>query len=56
MGDQLLRFFKQLATGTGPEPINATTDLLDELIGSPRLDGEQTEDRVRRRRESPKIS
>jgi hypothetical protein len=51
MGDQLLRFLEKLAPGTRPEPIDATTELLNELVRGPRPDREQTENGVRGRRQ-----
>jgi hypothetical protein len=46
MGDQLLRFLEKLAAGTGPEPIDASADLLNELVSRPRFDREEAKDRV----------
>ena len=49
VGDELLRLLVQLALRTRPHPAHAAVDLLDELVGGPRLDGQEAEDRVRRR-------
>ena len=52
VGDELLGLLVDLALGPGPELTERPIHLLGELVGRPRLDREQSEDRVRRRRES----
>ena len=49
VGDELLGLLVQLALGAGPHPAQAAVDLLHELVGGPRLDGQQAEDGVGRR-------
>ena len=50
--DELLRFLVELALGPGPELPEGPAHLLGEFVGGPRLDREEAEDGVRRRRQT----
>ena len=50
-GGEPLGFLVDAALGARPEVLEAALHLLGQLVGRPRLDGQQPEDRVRGRRE-----
>src|SRR5581483_949224 len=47
LGDQLLRLLVELALRARPDPAERAVHLLGQLVGAPRLDGQQPEDGIR---------